>query len=159
MRRRTTALATLAALSMLGGAALARDKGKSPDRGKTRDKATIVVKMVNFKSDRGYMRIALFRGERGFPGKPKLALMSGTARIKKGKSSFVFKNVPRGRYAISVLHDENGNGKMDTNWVGIPKEGGGTSRDARARFGPPDYKDAVFAFDGTTRKLTIKIRY
>lgn len=44
---------------------------------------------------------------------------------------------------MSFIHDENDNKKLDTNWIGIPKEGFGYSKDVMGRFGPPKFDDAV----------------
>lgn len=49
-----------------------------------------------------------------------------------------------GAYAFVILHDENKNGKADTNWIGLPKEGVAVSNNAKGSFGPPDYEDAKF---------------
>ena len=52
--------------------------------------------------------------------------------------------LPPGDYALSIFYDSNNNGELDTNFIGIPKEPSGLSNNARPRFGPPKYKDAVF---------------
>lgn len=122
-------------------------------------RATITVEMRDFRNDKGYMRIALFDSKEGFPDKPKLALRADSGRIKDGRARHVFTGIPYGTYAVAVLHDENGNGKMDTNWVGIPKEGGGASRNPKPRFGPPDFEDAAFRLKVRHVKLRIIIRY
>lgn len=122
-------------------------------------KGRIVVTIAGFKSDNGWMRISLFSSKKGFPGKHELAVSAGSRAIKGRTSSFVFEGVPHGTYAIAVLHDENGNGKMDTNFIGIPKEGGGTSRDARARFGPPSYDDAKFVLRESALRLQVRMQY
>ena len=49
-----------------------------------------------------------------------------------------------GEYAFSIFYDSNNNGKLDTNFIGIPREPVALSNNAQARFGPPKYKDAVF---------------
>lgn len=56
--------------------------------------------------------------------------------------------LPQGEYAISIYYDRNNNGKLDTNFIGIPKEPVALSNNARPRFGPPKYKDAVFTLGG-----------
>ncbi len=61
-----------------------------------------------------------------------------------GGATCVFSAVPAGIYAISFMHDENGNGDMDSNFIGLPKEPWGMSRDAPARFGPPSFTAASF---------------
>ena len=68
-------------------------------------------------------------------------------------------NISYGAYAVSVLHDENRNGGMDTNWVGMPKEGYGVSNDARASFGPPEFNDAMFSLEVKKVRLHITIQY
>jgi uncharacterized protein (DUF2141 family) len=135
------------AAPLLGGAA------------ETRATGTISVAMAGFRNEKGFMRISLFDSKRGFPGDHTRAVRSGSGRIQNGKATFSFADVPHGTYAIAVLHDENGNGKMDTNAIGIPKEGGGASNDAKARFGPPKFDDAKFVFREARRDLRISIRY
>ena len=65
---------------------------------------------------------------------------------------------PAGDYAISLYYDENNNGTLDSNFIGIPKEPVALSNNARPKFGPPKYRDAVFALEagGTTQKITIE---
>jgi uncharacterized protein (DUF2141 family) len=53
-------------------------------------------------------------------------------------------DLPPGEYALSIFHDSNNNGELDTNFIGIPKEPVALSNNARPKFGPPKYKDAVF---------------
>jgi hypothetical protein len=63
----------------------------------------------------------------------------------------VFTNLSYGRYGISLYHDENANGKMDKNLMGIPKEADGFSNNAKGFFGKPDFKfdraAGKYAFD------------
>ena len=66
--------------------------------------------------------------------------------------------MPDGRYAISLLHDENGNGKADMALM-IPREGFGFSRNAPVRMGPPSFASAAFAVSGATVRETIRMRY
>ena len=54
-------------------------------------------------------------------------------------------SLPAGNYAFSVFYDVNNNDKLDTNFIGIPKEPVAISNNARPSMGPPKYKDAVFA--------------
>lgn len=69
-----------------------------------------------------------------------------------------FGTVPQGRYAVSLIHDENGNGKLDTRLM-IPREGYGFSRDAAVRMGPPSFRSAAFDVGGEPVHLTIRMRY
>ena len=63
---------------------------------------------------------------------------------------FMVDALPRGEYAVRVMHDVNGNGKLDTNIAGIPKEPYGFSNNARGNFGPPTFADAKFTINGDT---------
>lgn len=67
-------------------------------------------------------------------------------------------NLPAGDYAISVFYDVNDNGELDTNFIGIPKEPVALSNNAKPRFGPPKYLDAVFDLTaaGLTQQIAIK---
>ena len=75
-----------------------------------------------------------------------------------GTQSYVLPGVAHGRYAISVFHDENGNGKLDKNFWGVPKEPFAFSRDARAKFSKPDFKDADFDFGAGSDKVVVTLR-
>lgn len=67
-------------------------------------------------------------------------------------------DIAPGEYAVSVFADLNGNGKLDSNFIGIPTEPTGVSRDAAGRFGPPKFKDAVFEIGAGTTTQTIHIK-
>jgi len=69
-----------------------------------------------------------------------------------------FGPVPPGRYAISLFHDENGNGRLDTRLM-MPREGYGFSRDAPVRFGPPAFAQAAFAVGAEGQHQSIRMRY
>lgn len=70
-----------------------------------------------------------------------------------------FSGVASGTYAVAVFHDENSNGKLDTNFLGIPREGVGASNDAQGHFGPPKFDAAAFRFSGGRIDLKITIKY
>lgn len=65
-------------------------------------------------------------------------------------------NLPKGRYAVRIFHDENNNGKLDTNFLGIPKESWGTSNNVKAIMAPPDFKKMLFDFP-TTDLIDIEV--
>jgi uncharacterized protein (DUF2141 family) len=123
---------------------------------------TLRVHIVSLRSDDGYVGCLLYRGAEGFPGEAEHAVqkIAGVyGRTNRRTATCTFDDVPAGRYAVAVGHDENGNRRMDKNLMGIPIEGWGTSRDAPARFGPPSYTDAVFRFNGRRQLITVTMRY
>lgn len=72
-------------------------------------------------------------------------------------NKFIIENVAIGKYGIKIFHDLNGNMKLDTNAMGIPKEPWAASNNAKGNFGPPKFIDAAIDVNGaTTTKITIE---
>jgi uncharacterized protein (DUF2141 family) len=120
---------------------------------------SIAVQLGGLRSDQGKVGCQLFHSKEGFPGDPKRADASVWCDIRDKKSRCEFPGVAAGRYAVACIHDENGNGKLDTGLFGIPKEGVAASNDARGHMGPPAFDDAAFAFDGTAKTLQLAMQY
>ena len=74
-------------------------------------------------------------------------------------AQIVFTGLREGVYAVSVFHDENMNRKLDKNFVGIPREGYGTSNNPKRKMGPPDFEEAKFQLTGAAQSLEIKLLY
>lgn len=125
--------------------------------GKEKKDCTLTVNIEDIKTDNGYVLLILFKGEDGFPTQQEKAYAYDGVKVSGKKAVFTFKNLPSGTYAIAALHDANSNGKLDTNFLGIPKEDFGASNDAKASFGPPKYQDAKFEVDGS-KQISIKMR-
>lgn len=121
--------------------------------------ATITVRMTGFHNERGIARITLFRDSKGFPDNAALAFRTQSAAITNGQTMVDFANTPFGDYAIGVLHDENENGRMDTNWLGIPLEGYGASNNPRNRISAPSFKSALFRVTSPSLTLSITLNY
>ncbi len=119
----------------------------------------LTIKASGFRSAKGQALAALFNSHDGFPSKGEKAYRRASAEIKDGAAVFVFSGVPYGDYAASVLHDENSNGRLDSNWLGIPKEGVGSSKDPATRLGPPSFKDSAFNINSEELEIKITIRY
>jgi uncharacterized protein (DUF2141 family) len=71
----------------------------------------------------------------------------------------VISDVPAGIYAVQAYHDENANGRLDRGALGRPREGMGFSRDARMRFGPPRFSDAMVRIAGDGGMVSLTMRY
>ena len=121
--------------------------------------ATLTVRATGFRNDRGIAQIALFRNALGFPDHAELAFRTNTMVITNGQVSVDFIGIPFGDYAASVLHDENCSGRMDTNWVGMPREGYGVSNDARGKTGTPSFVAARFKLETATCSLSVNLSY
>lgn len=83
---------------------------------------------------------------------------SATAPARDGENVIAVKDVPAGTWAVLAYQDENDNGQLDRNVIGIPKENYGFSRDARGKFGPPSFEDAAFAVNGETASAAVRLR-
>ena len=79
-------------------------------------------------------------------------------RIKDKTCLFSIKNLTPGKYAVRYFHDENLNGKLDTNLVGKPIEGYGFSNNVTGRFGPPPFEKWLFDINGD-KKIILKPTY
>lgn len=64
--------------------------------------------------------------------------------ITDGKCILVIKELKPGKYAFKYFHDENNDEKINTNFMGIPKEGYGFSNNAKGTFGPPSFDKMLF---------------
>ena len=84
------------------------------------------------------------------------SITGAKSSITNNQCVVTFENIPSGIYAVSIFHDENDNGKMDTNFMGIPKEDYGCSNDASGFMGPPKWSDAKFELKDNT-SITIKL--
>ncbi|PKH51165.1 hypothetical protein CXF68_10925 [Tenacibaculum sp. Bg11-29] len=105
------------------------------------EKHTVTLEFEGIKSNKGSLFIALYNTEDTFLKKP----LNGTiVEIVNKKAIVILKDISVGVYAVSVFHDINDNKKMDTNFLGIPKEPTGMSNNAKGFMGPPKYKDAKF---------------
>ncbi len=113
----------------------------------------LVVKVTNIQSTKGNVGVAVFNSKQTFLGKPFVSKSKGA---KKGEMTFELE-IPNGDYTISVMHDENKSGDLDTNFMGIPTEPYGISIDGKSMFGPPNYEDALFTIADKNVKLTIEI--
>ena len=120
----------------------------------------IHVKILNIRNNTGTIDCALFESPVGFP--TEFLQSATTVMIKKIRDLQArcdFEDIPPGTYAIVVIHDENMNGKLETNWLGVPTEGYGFSNDAKGLFGAPSFSAASFQYIGQKLELTISLHY
>jgi len=120
----------------------------------------IHVKILNIKNSTGTVACALFESREGFPTEYlRMATNVMVIKIRKDQARCDFEDIPPGTYAMAVIHDENMNGKLDTNWLGIPTEGYGFSNDAKGFVGAPSFSAASFSYDGQNLDLTMSLHY
>lgn len=118
---------------------------------KSTDTKTITVTVVNATSDAGKIGFALYTKD-NFMRKP---VQGKEGKIKDGKSTVVFENIPSGEYAIICYHDKNDNDKMDFSANRMPLEDYGASNNIMA-FAPPTFENAKFLLKDKNLQLDIK---
>jgi uncharacterized protein (DUF2141 family) len=124
--------------------------------------ADLKITIDSLRNDQGHVLLCVFSAgvsdDKVFPdcekGKP---VRSQTAVISGGKVVVTYNGLKDGTYAVAAIHDENGNGKLDTNFLGIPTEGIGISNNPRL-MGKPGFDEAKFTIKGNT-SITITAKY
>ncbi len=120
----------------------------------------IHVRILNIRNSTGTVDCALFESPAGFPTE---FLRSATnvmvIKIQKTQARCDFESIPSGNYAIAVIHDQNMNGRLDANLLGIPTEGYGFSKNAVVVSSAPSFSAASFPYDGRNLNLTIRLHY
>jgi uncharacterized protein (DUF2141 family) len=111
--------------------------------------------------DGGQVWVILFSDAQAdaYPTKRDQALKRLDVAPAAGKARVSFEALECRTYAVAVVHDEDGNGKLNTNFIGIPNEGLGASRNARRAFGPPKFDDAKVRVSAGRTTLPIAIVY
>jgi len=119
----------------------------------------VEVTLRGLREADGQVLACLTSAPKGFPDCSKDATARRMAIPVSGETiHFAFEDVPPGTYAISLIHDENANGKADMALF-LPKEGFGFSRDAAARFGPPKFASAAFTVGAEPVLQDVRMRY
>jgi len=118
----------------------------------------VTVTLSGLRSERGQVLACLTADPHTFPDCDRDPAARKATVAATGHVVIDFGAVPDGHYAVSLFHDENGNGKLDKALM-IPREGYGFSRDAPVHMGPPSFEKAVFAVAGQDVRLSVHMRY
>ena len=118
----------------------------------------VVVSVSGMRSAKGQVLACLTTQAKGFPDCSRDPAARKLAVRADGTMTLLFAALPPGRYALALLHDENGNGKADMTLM-IPREGFGFSRDAAVRMGPPKFAAAAFAVADEAVTMPVRMRY
>jgi len=122
------------------------------------ESGTLELDVLNLRSGRGLVQVCVtprpstFPDCRNDPSSYRLSVAAETA------ATIRLAAIRPGTYAIALLHDENGNGRLDT-LAAIPREGYGFSRDAPVRFGPPRFEQAEIRITSGDNRQSIRMRY
>jgi uncharacterized protein (DUF2141 family) len=120
---------------------------------------SLTVQISNVQNGKGQVGCSLYASKDGFPSEAEKAKAQMFVKQRDGKATCTFKGVKPGTYAVSVMHDENEDGRLETSLVGRPREWWGVSNDVPAeRFGPPKYERASFKYAGTAKTIRVKLQ-
>ena len=122
--------------------------------------ADLSIEVRGVRSDVGRVYVAVHGPE------SKDTFPSGDGVVDRFRESarvavlrLVARDLPPGRYAVNAFHDENDNGELDTNLVGIPSEGYAFANDPTVTFGPPDFEAAAVTVDETSGVAVLTMSY
>jgi uncharacterized protein (DUF2141 family) len=118
---------------------------------------SIEVRFENLRSNRGTLRFCLNRDPNHYPdcsGDPHARRVN----VPASSGSYVFDNVPIGTFVITAMHDENGNGELDT-FLGIPREGFAFSNNPSVGFGAPRYNRVRFSIGPSRALVRLQFKY
>ncbi|MBH8564117.1 DUF2141 domain-containing protein [Nostoc sp. CENA67] len=121
-------------------------------------KLTVVVKGIHHQ--KGQVCLRVYSGEEGFPFSDTSEVQSGCVKITGSSITKNFQGLKPGTYAVAVVDDQNGDYKLNSNFLGIPQEGFGVSKNPTisARTGAPKFQQASFPLKKDT-KINIVIKY
>lgn len=142
------ALLSLASLPCLAFA-------QSPAAG---DSCKLLVHIDGFRNQKGDAGVTVFKSPNGWPEDNDKALTHGPHQFS-GTQTTVELQLPPGRYAIAVLHDENSNHKLDRNMFGWPKEGFGFSNNPKVGLSAPSFDTAAMEVKCPVTETTIHLIY
>jgi uncharacterized protein (DUF2141 family) len=118
------------------------------------------VRITNIQNTKGLLCIAIFVDEFGFRDEKDLfAVRCSKKEIKNGELRVQIP-ITKGKYGISVLDDENEDGKMDYNFLGFPREGYGFSNYFHKGIHKPTFNDFDFFIEkNETKIITVRMKY
>ena len=125
------------------------------------DYATVKVKIQGIAKNKGEIGTAIFSTKKGYPVHIDQAYETEWVSVKGEKGiQVLFDGLPAGEYAVSVLHDENGNRKMDRSALGFPKEGVGFSNDQKVVLSSPKFEKSKFTVvEGEKKEIVVQLDY
>ena len=138
-------------------AALGHSRGRA-EAPMTAPAANLTVTVTDLRNAKGHLRLGVFDSAKGFPRARDRARLWKTLPANADQRVFTLA-LPPGRYAVVVLHDENGNKKLDENFLGVPKEGYGVSNNPKPRRRAATFNEAVFELNESGAEITVSIQY
>lgn len=119
---------------------------------------TLLVTVTGFRGVRGTLYVTVWGDEAHFLTDLRRAAARRVLPVSGPEMTVAVEGLSRGVYAVTAFQDENGNGELDRNFIGVPKEPAGVSNDARGMMGPPKFKAAAIVLDRASRSVPLRLR-
>lgn len=116
------------------------------------------LNVLNIKANKGVIQVLIFKSSDGFPEEVHKAVKSLSIPVKNFSASVVIEDLSPGKYAISLFHDEDGDGKLRKNSVGIPVDKYGFSNNPTLFFGPPSFSKCAFSVNSSPVLIEIALK-
>ncbi|MFP4458437.1 MAG: DUF2141 domain-containing protein [Candidatus Zixiibacteriota bacterium] len=124
------------------------------------DSGEIIIKVENIKEEKGKIYCSIHDKAKGFPRDAESQMEGEIVEVNDVDSVYVsFEKIPYGKYAISLFHDSNDNGKMDYNLFGIPKEGYGMSNNPEIKMSVPSFEECSFELETRKHQITVRLNH
>jgi uncharacterized protein (DUF2141 family) len=127
-----------------------------PSVGASSDEMT--VEISGLRNQKGLVCIALFDSAAGFPADATKAIKNNCFKVVSATQKVNLGPLKSGRYAMSILHDENADQKLNTGFLGIPREGIGFSRNPRIRR-QLKFDETSFDFQPNASPVKVVMKY
>ena len=119
---------------------------------------TVRLQVSAFRNTNGTLNCRLFSQPASFPDGDGVRTVRAT--IRGAEASCAFDNVAPGTYAVAVVHDENANGRLDKNFLGIPTEGYGVSNNRTYALSAPEWDESKFVVTANEpATMRVSLRY
>ncbi len=119
---------------------------------------TLTIEFNDIRNANGVIHVFLYSYENQYPDNPYLHFEVTKNTLKSGQLLFSIPDLPPGKYAVSVIDDENYNKDLDL-FLGIPTEGYGFSNNVKPFLSMPDYTDLLFDLNNSTNTLKLNLQY
>lgn len=130
----------------------------APAQARDEGAVTLRVEVASFRNAKGTLNCRLFTDAASFPDGEGVRTVR--ARIDGTQAACVFVGLAPGAYAVAVVHDEDGNGRLEKNLVGIPSEGYGVSNNRTYAMASPKWDESRFTLAAREALvLRINLRY
>ena len=128
----------------------------APLSAQARERGAFVLKITGILAVKGQIKIAMFNSSETWLGDHPA--YNATVDVDSKVVTWKISDIPYGDYGIAVFHDENKNGKIDKNFLGIPQEPYGFSNNMRIALGPPSLDKSKFVVKGALTELSIEVK-